>query len=213
MSYDNLKSYDDSDLIIPVCKNTHAQGCNSCWYYLGENSLPESQSKIPWKKLYMRLEINRHLLSEKFRKQSQTQEALALGDYQAYLITLSLDKSCNHIDQMKVIKEIQKTGYKSIISPNSKYSLEYYGSTDLSWNPHIHIYSDKLKSFSSTAQPLQRKFIKDKYKVYRVNVVSRPSIAISDYIIGEKSQKKSDAIHLDQKYRLEHKIPDYSQLF
>lgn len=205
----------ENTVIIPTCKILHDPNCcNACWARFGESCFPQAwHPYINWGELYLGLERGRIRQAEKFRKQQQDLETEVLGDYQAYLVTLSLDKSCDHLDQMKVIKEIQKTGYKSILSRPSFYSMEYYGSTDLSWNPHIHIFSDKIKTFSQTAQPLQRKFINDRFKVYRVNVVSRPATAISDYIAGEKTLKKSEAISLDKEYRSKNNIPDFNQLF
>lgn len=120
-------------------------------------------------------------------------------DAEGQLITLAIDKDYEQVPKLflEIISVIRLANYDCLI--DSIATLEI--NTENGKRPHIHILTRKVKKPSYVAQMFRRKFIKDKYQVYRVDVTSLPYKAGLDYIHGEKTSKKQEYVQKDAEYK------------
>ncbi len=122
------------------------------------------------------------------------------------LITLCIDKDYKQVPKLvgDIISVIIKTDYDCLLDAAA--TIELYGTNKL-WNPHIHIATKKLKPNCAVAQLFRRKFVKDKYQVYRVDVKDLPMSAAMAYVGGHKdSPEKNEASEMDREYRNENSL-------
>jgi hypothetical protein len=133
------------------------------------------------------------------------------------LITLCIDKDYKQVPKLaeEIISVIIKAQYDCLL--DSKATIELYGKSETELLPHIHILTKKLKPDGAVAQLFRRKFVKDKYQVYRVDVKTLPYESGEDYVMGHKgggvdegdtSWNKMAAVIKDKEYRSIHNLKD-----
>jgi len=85
-------------------------------------------------------------------------------------------------------------------------------SSDPSFNPHLHIYTPKIKKASEVANALNKKFVsckKPPFPIYNVNVVEAPAPSHKMYILGKKASKdKNIKLSNDEIFRNIHGIEE-----
>lgn len=122
------------------------------------------------------------------------------------LITLCIDKEYIQVPKLatEIISVIRSTDYQCI--SDSKAVIELYGENG--WNPHIHIVTKKLKQNGQLAQLFRRKFVKQKYQCYRVDVKDMPYESALAYVMGEKESDKIEMLEKDMEYRKKNNLQD-----
>jgi hypothetical protein len=120
---------------------------------------------------------------------------------------MSIDKAYLQVPKLveDIMAELKQTQYKDITDGLASIEL-WSGGNDESWNPHIHILTRKSCEPGALAQTLRRKFIKDKWQIYRINVVNTNYDNTIDYIDGVKEGAKLPYVEKDIKYRNENNL-------
>ena len=134
---------------------------------------------------------------------------------QTLLITISVDNSMNEaktIDEMdEVMEQFKKSNYKWL--KNAAYTYEFYSGRASTWNPHIHICSDKIGiSASQIRQAIDRSPCRKKTKTYNTNVVCGTDDQHERYVRGEKQDSKESNTLKDNEFREKYKIKSYYNL-
>jgi hypothetical protein len=128
------------------------------------------------------------------------------------LITLCIDKDYKQVPKLaeEIISVIIKADYDCLLDAQA--TIELYGKSETELLPHIHIVTKKLKPDGAVAQLFRRKFQKDKYQVYRVDVKTLPYESAEAYVMGEKEGAKLAATAKDKAYRQANGLQDIYDL-
>nr|QNG41060.1 hypothetical protein [Pygoscelis antarcticus] len=128
------------------------------------------------------------------------------------LITLCIDKGYQQVPKLaeEIISVIIKADYDCLLDAQA--TIELYGKSETELLPHVHIVTKKLKPDGAVAQLFRRKFVKDKYQVYRVDVKTLPYESAEAYVMGEKEGAKLAATAKDKEYRLKNNLQDIYDL-
>lgn len=134
-------------------------------------------------------------------KRKEYGKQLAKGDPNAegQLITLCIDKDYKQVPKLylDIISVIRLADYDCLVDAIATLEIN----TESGIRPHVHILTRKVKKPSYVAQLFRRKFLKDKYQVYRVDVKSLPYKSGLEYIRGEKTPKKAEFVQKDAEYK------------
>jgi len=128
------------------------------------------------------------------------------------LITLCIDKEYKQVPKLaeEIISVIIKADYDCLLGARA--SIELYGKSETELLPHIHIVTKKLKPDGAVAQLFRRKFVKDKWQVYRVDVKTLPYESAEAYVNGDKEGAKLAATVKDKEYRQANGLQDIYDL-
>lgn len=121
------------------------------------------------------------------------------------LITLCIDKDYKQVPKLaeEIISVIKETQYKDIIDG---YAVIEVTGDDMEWNPHIHCVTKKVGKAGALAQVLRRKFINEKYQIYRVHIEPVKYERGLTYMEGDKIDDKLPQVEADKKYRNDNKL-------
>jgi len=134
---------------------------------------------------------------------------------QSLLITISVDnkipESATIAEMDDVMEHFKKSNYKWL--KNGAYTYEFYSGRESTWNPHIHICSDKIGiSASQIRQAIDRSPCRKKTKTYNTNVVCGTDDQHERYVRGEKQDSKELNTIKDNEFRKRFKIKSFYNL-
>jgi len=136
------------------------------------------------------------------------------------LITLCIDQKQSEAEavasQNAIVEDLRKSNYQWLVCAKAVY--EYWGHTDaasaenlstnLKWNPHIHILVKKTCKLSVIRQHLARKFKDKKHGIYIFDVRKLNWFAGEEYINGGKIEEKLDGVDGDRITREKYNLAD-----
>lgn len=134
------------------------------------------------------------------------------GSQEGQLITLCIDKEYIQVPKLaeEIISVIRSSNYECLIDAVA--SIELYGKTQ-EFAPHIHLVTRKVKKAGYVAQLFRRKFQKDKYQIYRVDVKDLTYANGREYIYGvKKCDNKNESTELDKIYRKANNLLDVYEI-
>lgn len=143
-------------------------------------------------------------MAKKLKRKKKNEIIYGTNTNNGQLITLCIDKDYAQVPKLatEIISVIRSSDYQCI--DGCKAVIELYGENG--WNPHIHLATKKLKQNGQVAQLFRRKFVKNKYQCYRVDVKELPYESALAYVMGEKENDKIEMLEKDMKYRKENKL-------
>lgn len=182
-------------------------GC--CSYCYGHDYNEMFAEKPTDEQVYKKIEECKVRCDVAARQRASARKAkLYEGDkHDGLFVTMSIDKAYLQIPKLceDIMAELKQTQYKDITDGLASLEL-WSGGNDESWNPHIHILTRKSCEPGALAQTLRRKFVKDKWQIYRINVVNTNYNNTIDYIDGVKEGAKLPYVEKDIKYRNENNL-------
>ncbi|AXH74672.1 MAG: putative replication initiation protein [Circoviridae sp.] len=134
------------------------------------------------------------------------------GNNEGQLITLCIDHEYIQVPKLatEIISVIKSADYDCLL--NAYATIELYGETK-KWSPHLHIITRKVKKAGYIAQLFRRKFQKEKYQIYRVDVKDITYENGMNYVSGIKeSPEKNEASEMDREYRNENSLENLYEI-
>ena len=180
-------------------------GC--CSYCYGHDYNEMFAEKPNDEQVYKKIEECRIKCDKSMEEQRKAYNLKKFGEDEndGYLITLSIDKAYLQVPKLaeEIISVIKETQYKDIIDG---YAVIEVTGEDMEWNPHIHCVTKKVGKAGALAQVLRRKFINEKYQIYRVHIEPVKYERALTYMEGDKIDDKLAQVEADKKYRNDNKL-------
>jgi len=154
------------------------------------------------------------------RLRRMTEEYHAAHNPEGHLITLCIDQKQSEAEavasQNAIVDDLRKANYQWLVCAKAVY--EYWGHTDaanaenlstnLKWNPHLHILVKATGKMSVIRQHLARKFKDKKHGIYIFDVRQLPYEEGEEYLNGYKIAEKMDGVVADKSTREKYNLAD-----
>lgn len=108
------------------------------------------------------------------------------------------------VDELRLTSQYESYKYLR----GSTVRFEFYTKGD-KFNPHLHFNCETSMKNGQIAQLLKRKFVKDKWNIYRINAVERTADITENYIIdANKTSEKMPSVEKDNEFKKANNIEE-----
>lgn len=202
----------DAKMVEYWVKDECAGGyCEYCMGYSYNEYFQEKPSQSDINEVIMKGILKGDLAKKE--KKKKLNNIKLMDNKQGQLITLCIDKDYKQVPKLteEVISVIKSADYDCLLDAHA--TIELYG-VNKEFNPHLHIATRKVKKAGYVAQIFRRKFQKDKYQIYRVDVKDIHSYdSAMAYVGGYKdSPEKNEASEMDREYRNENSLANLYEI-